>query len=106
MTSCFRRCCAMLKRCKISFNGLLPSALFTPASVCTDGAQRFDAPWLSLHMPYLFCSNRCGIASRTYFFLACQKKVCKKETLGYEIALTRLKNKSFRSAFCRFVPVV
>ena len=31
---------------------------------------------------HFFCINWCGIASRTYFFLACQKKVCKKETLG------------------------
>ena len=33
-----------------------------------------------------------------YFFLACQKKVCKKETLGYEIALSRLK-RHFDSAY-------
>ncbi len=37
-----------------------------------------------------------------YFFLACQKKVCKKETLENEIALPRLKSKSFRCAFCRY----
>ena len=37
-----------------------------------------------------------------YFFLACQKKVCKKETLENEIALSRLKSKSFRCAFCRY----
>ena len=30
-------------------------------------------------------------ASGGILFLACQKKVCKKETLGYEIALSRLK---------------
>ena len=35
----------------------------------------------------LFFTNRCGIASRTYFFLACQKKVCKKEALENEMAL-------------------
>ena len=94
MTSCFRHCCAMLKRCKMLFSGLLPSALLTPAFVCTDGAQHFDAPWPPLRGPYLFCTNRCGIASRTYFFLACQKK----ETLGYEIALTRRKGISILRA--------
>ena len=37
------------------------------------------------------CTNRCGMPPAAYFFLACQKKVCKKETLEYEIALSRLK---------------
>ena len=45
-----------------------------------------------------FCTNRCGMPPAAYFFLACQKKVCKKETLGYEIALSRLK-KHFASAY-------
>ena len=44
-----------------------------------------------------FCTNRCGMPPAAYFFLACQKKVCKKETLENEIALTRLK-KHFVSA--------
>ena len=38
-----------------------------------------------------FCTNRCGMPPAAYFFLACQKKVCKKETLENEIALSRLK---------------
>ena len=45
-----------------------------------------------------FCTNRCGMPPAAYFFLACQKKVCKKETLGYEIALSRLK-RHFDSAY-------
>ena len=38
-----------------------------------------------------FCTNRCGMPPAAYFFLACQKKVCKKETPENEIALSRLK---------------
>ena len=45
-----------------------------------------------------FCTNRCGMPPAAYFFLACQKKVCKKETLEYEIALSRLK-RHFDSAY-------
>ena len=45
-----------------------------------------------------FCTNRCGMPPAAYFFLACQKKVCKKETLENEIALSRLK-RHFDSAY-------
>ena len=64
--------------------------------------ERTSAVRTLLRRPILFCTSRCGIASRTYFFLACQKKVCKNETPGPRIALTRRKNLSFRSAFCRY----
>ena len=37
-----------------------------------------------------------------YFFLACQKKVCKKETPENEIALTRRKNLSLHFACYRY----
>ena len=45
-----------------------------------------------------FCTNRCGMPPAAYFFLACQKKVCKKETLENEIALTRRKGISILRA--------
>ena len=38
-----------------------------------------------------FCTNRCGMPPAAYFFLACQKKMGRKEALENEIALTRLK---------------
>ena len=53
-----------------------------------------------------FCTNRCGMPPAAYFFLDCQKKVCKKETPENEIAPSRLKSLSFCLAFCRFVSVV
>jgi hypothetical protein len=42
------------------------------------GRQLVEKCWREWHCSLLSAPNWCGIASRTYFFLACQKKVCKK----------------------------
>ena len=98
------------------WRGMLPAACF----VCAERTVRYAAPPPPLRGPYLFCAgmawdasggsffctNRCGMPPAAYFFLARQKKVCKKETPENEIALTRLKSLSFCLAFCRFVSVV
>ena len=39
----------------------------------------------------VFCGNTATVLSVTYFFLSCQKKVCKKEAQDAKIALTRKK---------------
>ena len=46
---------------------------------------------LSYSPKCLFCGDTATVAPRAYFFLSCQKKVCKKEALENEIALTRRK---------------
>ena len=38
-----------------------------------------------------FCTNRCGMPPAAHSFLSRQKRMGRKEALGYEIALTRLK---------------
>ena len=49
---------------------------------------------------YRSCGDTAAVAPRAYFFLSCQKKVCKKEAQDAKIALTRGK------AFCYIVRVV
>ena len=44
-----------------------------------------------IHRKYRFYSDAVTVAPRAYFFLSCQKKVCKKEALDAKIALTREK---------------
>ena len=45
-----------------------------------------------------FCTNRCGMPPTAHSFLSCQKRMGRKEALGNEIALSRLK-KHFASAY-------
>ena len=48
--------------------------------------------FLRIHRRYCLCGAAAIVPPAAYFFLSCQKKVCKKEAQGYEIALTRLIN--------------
>ena len=50
---------------------------------------------LRLHRSAALCSDTATVAPRAYFFLSCQKKVCKKEAQDAKIALTR--GKTIRS---------
>ena len=51
---------------------------------------------------YLFCGNTATVAPRTYFFLSCQKKVCKKEALDAFYSAYARKGVSFRCAYFRY----
>ena len=62
------------------------------------GAEHFS------YSPMCRCSCATEtVAPRAYFFLSCQKKVCKKEAQDAEIALTR--EKACRSVVRFFVPL-
>ena len=57
--------------------------------------------FLRIHRRCRFCGDTATVAPRAYFFLSCQKKVCKKEAQDAEIALTR--RKTSRSVLRIFV---
>ena len=46
---------------------------------------------MKLHRSAIFYGDTATVAPRAYFFLSCQKKVCKKEAQDAKIALTREK---------------
>ena len=54
-----------------------------------------------IHRRFRFYSDAVTVASRTYFFLSCQKKVCKKEAQGTRNSAYAQKNESFRFTCCR-----
>ena|GEM_PF-4674085 len=58
---------------------------------CAGMAQDTSGSLFFLHQP-------CGMPPAAHSFLSCQKRMGRKEALGYEIALTRLK-KHFASAY-------
>ena len=60
--------------------------------------------FLRLHRSAALCGYTATVAPRAYFFLSCQKKVCKKEALDAFYSAYAQKKKSlhpmcFRSAF-------
>ena len=62
--------------------------LFAPGG-CKPRRRR--GTFSQIHRRCRFYSDAVTVAPRAYFFLSCQKKVCKKEALDAEIALTREK---------------
>ena len=74
----------------------------TPCGCCPP-----DRAEVAEHFSYApMCHCHCAtatVAPRAYFFLSCQKKVCKKEALDAEIALTR--EKACRSVVRITVPL-
>ena len=63
----------------------------TPLAGAVRPPRRRRGTPFRIHRRCHFCGDTATVAPRAYFFLSCQKKVCKKEALDAEIALTREK---------------
>ena len=61
--------------------------------LCPEGiiSPRRRGTLFRIHRKFRYCGNTATVPPAAYFFLSCQKKVCKKEAQDAEIALTRRK---------------
>ena len=63
----------------------------TPLRVLSARPRRRRETLFRIHRKFRFYSNAVTVPPAAYFFLSCQKKVCKKEAQDAKIALTREK---------------
>ena len=67
-----------------------------------DRIRRMREALFRIHRRCHFCGDTATVAPRAYFFLSCQKKVCKKEALDAFYSADARKGVSFCCAYYRY----